>query len=320
MFIRFIKPNNHEIFNLGILFFIFAMSVFTVADMAAISLNQEYVKGVNVNEPIILTYNSHRPDIPFGKLLARNVNAQQVLGVSEENISPDNISDFPEQTKYRREKTDYTVGILGDSMIDTAGPGYPALEEKLKTLMPGVRFNILNYGVGASDIVFGLHRLTNDYVYMDNKITALLSRHPDLIVIESFAYNHWSPSLEDMNKQWLTLIKMVDLIKQQSSARILFLSTVAPNSAFYAKGIKDINWTDQERYEQSETTKKYLENHLNFARSAKIDFIDAYSKSLNSNGDGNLQYINASDYLHPSNEGHGLIAALLSDWIYKNLN
>lgn len=218
-----------------------------------------------------------------------------------------------------KNKKSYVIALLGDSMTDTEGEGFPYLQERLRIKIPQVNYDILNYGASATDLVYGLFRLTNGYTYINKEIPSLLSRNPDLIVIESFAYNHWSPSEDDMNKQWATLIKIVDTIKSAGNAKIVFLSTIAPNNAYYGKNIPDIHWTEKQRTEQSETAKKYLINHLNFAKSAKIDYIDAYSVSLDSRNQGMLKYINTSDYLHPSVDGHLLIADLLSDWIVDNL-
>lgn len=216
-------------------------------------------------------------------------------------------------------KNEYTIALLGDSMTDTAGIGYPILQTKLNIYYPNIKFNILNYGVGARDLESGLQRLTNNYEYLGRKIPSLLSQNPDIIFIESFAYNHWSKSQSDLDKQWLTLSKIVDTIKAYSSAKIVFLSTIAPDSKYYAKGVKDIIWTEEERNEQAETVKIYLENHLKFAKGENIPFIDAYHLSLDQSHEGKLEYINSTDLLHPSNSGHELVANLIASWIFNNL-
>ena len=270
----------------------------------------------------------------FNTLIARNTGS--VLGETVrstfsqlKNIVPE-ITSTPSPTpeteinplsnRYvTKNKKSYVIALLGDSMTDTEGEGFPYLQERLRIKIPQVNYDILNYGASSTDLVYGLFRLTNNYTYINKDIPALLSRNPDLIVIESFAYNHWSPSEEDMNKQWSTLIKIVDTIKSAGNTKIVFLSTIAPNNAYYGKNIADIHWTTEQRTEQSETAKKYLINHLNFAKSAKMDYIDAYSVSLDSRNQGMLKYINTSDYLHPSVDGHLLVADLISDWIVDNL-
>lgn len=219
----------------------------------------------------------------------------------------------------KKHKNNYTIALLGDSMFDTAGIGYPQLVAKLKSLFPEINFNILNYGVGARDLEYGLYRLTNDYEYLGENIPSLLSQNLDIIIIESFAYNHWSKSQSDLDREWLTLAKIVDEVKSKSAAKIVFLATIAPNREVYGKGIKDINWTEEERKENSETVKMYLQNHINFANSQKIPLIDIYHQTMDSNGEGKIEYINHDDFLHPSPEGHELVASEIAKWLTENL-
>lgn len=212
-------------------------------------------------------------------------------------------------------KDEYTIALLGDSMIDTAGEDYPALAADLKNYFPKTKFKILNYGVGANDIEYGLFRLTNDYKYLGEHIPSLLSQNPDVIVIESFAYNHWSRRQKDLDRQWFALAKIVETIRVKSDAKIVFLATIAPNSSVYAQGVKDLNWSREEREEQVVTVRLYLQNFINFATSQTIPLVNAFGQSLDQNGEGKLEYINATDFLHPSARGHELVANLLSLWI-----
>jgi|GEM_PF-1855881 len=216
-------------------------------------------------------------------------------------------------------KNNYKIALLGDSMFDTAGKGYPDLAVDLKNTLPDINFNILNYGVGARDLEYGLFRLTNDYEYLGEKIPSLLSQNPDIIIVESFAYNHWANTKNDLDRQWLTLSKIIDTIKNNSSAKIVFLSTIAPNSDVYGQGIKDITWSDQERRENSETVKAYLENHIKFAQSEIIPIIDVYHQTIGQNNEGEITYINHGDFLHPSPEGHKFVASQITKWLLGNL-
>jgi hypothetical protein len=216
-------------------------------------------------------------------------------------------------------KKEYVVALLGDSMIDTAGPSYSALSLNLASYFPQTRFTILNYGLGARDLEYGLSRLTNDYNYLGKDIPALLSQNPDVIIVESFAYNHWSSSKSDLDKQWITLGMIVSTIRERSGAKLAFLATIAPNSSVYAKGIKDISWTDEQRRQQAEEVRMYLNNFVNFATSQNIPLINAYGQSLGQDGEGKLEYINSGDNLHPSEKGHELVADLISLWLKDNL-
>lgn len=235
------------------------------------------------------------------------------------SLTPTPTESPQENSSRRNVRNNYKIAFLGDSMVDTFGKGYPILSEKLKSRFPKTQFEILNYGVGARDLEYGLFRLTNNYIYMNEEIPALLSQRPDIIFVESFAYNHWSKSQEDLNKQWTILGKIVDTIRQQSNARIVFYTTIGPNSRVYAKGVSDIHWTDSDRRDQTDCVKIYLNNHLNFAKSAHLPFIDAFHPSLNAENEGKLVYINSGDLLHPSNEGHAFVASMIADWLTQNL-
>ena len=266
------------------------------------NLKQNLISGQKIHEDLII-----------------NTPSPTLAAIATPISTPAIVEETPSLSSPKKIRPYYKIAFLGDSMVDTFGKGYPTLAGKLVVLFPQSKFDILNYGVGAADMVSGLSRLTNNYVYLNENIPSLLSQNPDIIFVESFAYNHWSKSEEDLNKQWVTLGKIVDTIKSHSGAKIVFYSTIAPNSKVYAKGVKDIGWNDLERKEQSETVKIYLNNHLNFAKSAGIPFIDAYHASIDAFGEGKLLYINSGDLLHPSNEGHALVASMIAGWMFENL-
>jgi len=52
------------------------------------------------------------------------------------------------------------IAVLGDSMIDTLGPGIPALQKELIKAYPYLNPTILNYGNGGTNIDYGIERLT----------------------------------------------------------------------------------------------------------------------------------------------------------------
>ena len=94
-----------------------------------------------------------KPDVTFGQLPV-----PEVLGV----VSEEPLPSFP-----ITRKSSYTIAVLGDSMVDTLGPGVPHLKSALKSVFPRTSFTIYNYGVGGTNIDYGLARLTSDYLYLD---------------------------------------------------------------------------------------------------------------------------------------------------------
>jgi len=210
-----------------------------------------------------------------------------------------------------------TIGVLGDSMIDTLQPDLPQLAAALKKYYPDKKFNILNYGAGGSNIEYGLFRLKNDYEYLGKKIPSLLSQKPDIIVLESFAYNNFGNSQSGIDRQWLALGAITTTIKESlPKTAILLAATIAPNSIIFANDVPGLHFTALEKVEKTGTIKLYLQNLINFAGSQNFPLANAYNPSLNGQ-EGNRLYINAGDNIHPSGPGGelfcGLVAKALSD-------
>jgi len=207
-------------------------------------------------------------------------------------------------------KKSYTISLLGDSMIETCGEGCPYLYDSLHLLYPNVGFKIYNNGLPSTDIARGYSRLTSEYEFNGVQKPVLLNE-PDIIVVESFAYNPWSNSQSDLDKYWLILAHIVDTIRAQNR-KVIFLATIAPNSAVYAKTSAGTSWSEQERWDRAKTVKLYLDTFVNFAKNQKIPLVDVYSASLDTKDEGDLTYINKSDYIHPSVEGFRFMADRLA--------
>lgn len=214
-------------------------------------------------------------------------------------------------------KSTYTIALLGDSMTDTLGEKLPHLRTLLTSAYPKTNFVLLNYGQGGTSIEDGLFRLKNPTRYLNRDYPPLLHLNPDIIVIESFAYNHWGAELNDLNRQWLTAVKLVDSIKEYSPAtKIILAATLSPNPLIFGDGV--LNWPKDLKWNSAITTKAYLQNFINFANSAYLPLADAYHPSLNSENQGNPVFINSSDNLHPSDAGKQLFSQKIFDVIKNN--
>ena len=293
---------------------------------------QEFLKIVEENgRKSALAFPAASPD-PAVSTLADNIAAyfitpvptlhpklEQILAMSDSIKSSDPFP-FPSNlgdTDLSPLKSAYTIALLGDSMTDTLGPDLPHLSALLKKSYPSKNFSLLNYGQGATNLEQGLFRLTRPTKYLDRDYPPLLHLNPDIIVIESFAYNHWGAELSDLNRQWTTLVNIIDTVKNYSpDIKILALATISPNPLIYGDGI--LNWPDHLKWDGAITTKAYLQNFINFAGSARLPLADAYNPSLNSQGHGDPKFINASDHLHPSEEGKQLIARKILEAIRTN--
>lgn len=211
-----------------------------------------------------------------------------------------------------------TIAVLGDSMIDTLNPGIPQLKSALNQYFPGRSFQILNYGVGGRDIEYGLYRLTNDYDYRNQHFQNLISQNPDIVVVESFAYNNFGNTSTAFNRYQNDLNSIISTIKSKlPSAKIVIAATIAPNSAVFGNGIPNLNLTSADKIEKSSTIKLYLQKAVDFAVSQNLPLADAYHLSLFSNN-GLKDFIDQADHLHPSVAGGRFFCDTLADTIYKN--
>ncbi len=211
-----------------------------------------------------------------------------------------------------------TVAVLGDSMIDVLQPDLPQLKSALANYYPQAKFNLFNFGVGASDLEYAVERLTEEYLYLGSKYPAVLSVKPDVLVIESFAYNNFGYGQEGLDKQWMLIGDIITRTKKLSpDTKIVLAATIAPNATVYGKGIDGIEWNQAERLVRSETVKEYLQNIINFANSQGYPLADAYHASIDEYGEGKVVYINAQDNLHPSGPGGELFCKKVAEAIVE---
>ncbi|MBI4990678.1 SGNH/GDSL hydrolase family protein [Candidatus Gottesmanbacteria bacterium] len=214
-------------------------------------------------------------------------------------------------------RTTYTIAVLGDSMVDTLGKDLPQLRQLLSESFPNYTFALLNYGQGATDLESGLYRLTNTTNYLGQTFTPLLSFKPDILVVESFAYNHWSAEKYDLDRQWLTIAKIIDIVRENSpDTKIVLAASIAPNSDIFGDG--SLNWPVNLKWEGAQITRAYLQNMVNFATSQNYPLADAYHPSLGADGKGLTKYINGGDNLHPSGDGGLLFSQKIIEAIKTN--
>ncbi len=231
------------------------------------------------------------------------------------NYTPPSFNANPQPTP--TPKNIYSIALLGDSMIDTLGHDLPDLQKLLKDAFPSKSFILLNYGQGSTDMENGLFRLTHATTYLDKNYAPLLSFKPDILVVESFAYNHWSGASYDLDRQWTTLVKIIETVKEISpGTKIILAATIAPNSEIFGDG--KLNWNFDLKWESSNLAKAYLENMIKFAAASRLPFADAYHPSLGPDGNGLKIYINNGDHLHPSPEGALLFSQKVVDTITSN--
>jgi lysophospholipase L1-like esterase len=218
-------------------------------------------------------------------------------------------------------KSEYTIVMVGDSMTHALGPHGGTFNEFINKLYKDKKIGIVvdNYAVGSTNVLTLQHAMTTKTTYWDSTFEPLLSRKFDLILIESFGYNPLSqfPLEEGLKKQRETLDDAVKtIIKTHPDSRIAFVATIAPNKTKYAIPVNS-KTTLKERTDQVEEREAYIKNHMAYAKEHNIPLIDIYDKSFTPSGDGNLEYINPDDYIHPSAVGVDFIGHELANEIYN---
>ena len=255
-----------------------------------------------------------KPNVTFGELTAARVTGQ-VLGEATTAAIPTTPSPTPTTTR----KRNVTIAVLGDSMVDTLGPGVPHLQSKLAAFFSTTHFNILNYGVGATNAEYGLERLTHDYTYLGNHIASLVSQHPDMVVVESFGYNPFSIGEGALDRHWLTMAKIIDVLKGQiPGVKIVIAATIAPNAKTFGDGAAGLSFGPIDKWQHVDVIKKYLDSTVRFAQSQHLPLANIYNPSLGSDGNGNLAYINPGDHIHYSDAGRELFAQKVTEAIISN--
>lgn len=249
-----------------------------------------------------------KPETSFGQLTSLFVEPE-ILGVQIE-VTP---TPTPKPMTKTTQQSSYKIAILGDSMTDTLGPDGAGLGDRLKNIYPKTNFEILNYGVGGTNIDYGLERLTNDYQYLGRSIPSLISQQPEVVVIESFGYNPFAQDNNYLDRHWLALAALVDALK---NTKIVLAATIAPNADVFGDGI--LNWSAEQKQQKVKIIKEYLENTIKFAQSQHLPLANAYNPSLDQSGNGKLVYINSSDHIHYSETGRNLMAQKITEAIIAN--
>lgn len=240
---------------------------------------------------------------------------------SEKSKDQKNISKAPVEVKginstKVKYPVDYTLVLVGDSMTEVLGNS-DELRKYFKEYYPNKTFEILNYGFGSTNILSLPQRLT-ETTFHGRDFRPITDIDFDLIIIESFGHNPLSefPLKEGLKKQTETLDQVVDIIKQKNPrAKLVFTATISPNKRNYARGL--IELTPEKRAIWVEERISYIKNHIDYAKSRNIPLINVFEKSLNKDGDGNMEFINSADFIHLSPSGVYLISRETADFIYK---
>ena len=216
------------------------------------------------------------------------------------------------------------IVATGDSMTQSAGDGYPALVAELAKEYPDKEFEIINQGVGGTRAGYGLWRMTNEYEGDKKKLPPLVSLNPDIVILESFAYNNATDGL--LNDEGLTHFrdmhcKMVNTIKEKTGAKIIFVVTIAPDVNHFIENVPCFYNTPKSILKSmAEARMRYLEEAIQIANDLDLPLVNVYATTLAAKNEGTplSTFINPEDCIHPGPEGHKLTARLIGEVMKKH--
>ncbi len=236
--------------------------------------------------------------------------ADQLYAIRSKFTKPD---EFP---TFVKPNSTYTLVLVGDSMTQFLGDGSD-IKKYLKKYYPKKEINILNYGIGSTNILTVPDGLEKGSIRGNESLFPVMSKNFDVILIESFGNNPINlPIDEALKKQTETLDKITKIIRGiKPTSVIVFIATVSPYKLRYAEGV--VNLTTEERVSWAKERISYIKNHIEYAKSHKIPLINIYEQSLDEKGDGRADYIDSHDFIHPSPEGIKLISNGIAEYIFK---
>jgi lysophospholipase L1-like esterase len=219
----------------------------------------------------------------------------------------------PTATPIKLKKKSYRIAVYGDSMVDTMGELLEYMDHELKRKYPETTFGLFNYGIGSQNVEEGLERFDKPFSYQTRTYPPITQVKADVIIIGSFAYNPFSPY--DRDRHWLALTRLVQEA-QKTGTKVYMLAEIAPLRNGFGKGPQGVNWSDGASHTHAQHIVEQLENAVGLAQALHAPLINAYEASKEKNGSGTKKYINTSDGIHPSVEGHELTAKTIIETLH----
>lgn len=214
---------------------------------------------------------------------------------------------------------DHTLVFVGDSMTEYLG-NFDELREHLKEAYPDKKILLLNYGYSATSVLSLQERVERATPHSERIFQAINDINFDYIFIESMGNNPLSefPLEEGLRKQTEALEKVVKTLEEKyPKSSIIFVATIAPNRNKFGTGAVELS--PDKRREWADERIRYIQNHIDFANRNNIPLINIFEASK-LNGDGNVFYLNAADFIHPSPTGIRFISKQIADFIQSSLS
>jgi hypothetical protein len=205
------------------------------------------------------------------------------------------------------------IACLGDSMTACWGPEMTELKDALLREYTDNEFMLHNYGVGNTRAEYGNYRITHEYPNPFDKgnMKSLSAVSPDLVIVESFAYNHRLDRLHHIPYYQEILKQIVSTIKETTPAKVLFLVTIPPDKDHFLDNVLPLKDIALElRKEWAEGADHYLRAAIRFAEEEGIPFANVYQRVSEEveRGASIRWFIDQNDNIHPSRHAYLLTA------------
>ncbi len=245
--------------------------------------------------------------IKSSKILGQK--SQTIVVSSSPSVSPQaafhtvtTIESTPSPVPIKLSKSTFTIALFGDSMIDTMGD-MKYLSVALAKRYPDTKFNLYNYGIGAQNVQMGLDRVDSAFNYQSRTYPPISQTNADIIIVGSFAYNPFVN--HDVNRFSNTLTALLNKVRSFNK-NVYQLIEIAPLKDNFGKGPHGINWPPDLALKQSLHIDEQLVAARSVAKNLNVPTIDVYPFST-----GRTMYTNPDDGIHPSVDGHTLIANII---------
>jgi len=193
------------------------------------------------------------------------------------------------------------------------GPDMPELRDALERHFPDQPFELFNYGVSATRAEYGIYRITHDYPdpFGSGYRKCLSSVSPDLVVVESFAYNHRLDGRHRVEYYKDVLRRLWNALAETTPAKRLFLVTVPPDKERFLDHVPTYKDVALElRREWAESSEMYLQAAVDVATQENFPLVNVYErvKERVAAGTPIRWFIDQNDNIHPSRFAYELIA------------
>jgi hypothetical protein len=219
-------------------------------------------------------------------------------------------------------KRNYKIACLGDSMTAFWGSEMPELLHSLEREFPEQPFELFNYGVSGTRAEYGIYRITHDFPnpFGAGSQKCLSSVSPDLVVVESFAYNHRLDGKHRIDNYQKVLQRMFEVLRETTPAQLVFLITIPPdmdNFLDHVPTYRDV--TLELRQEWAAYSDMYLQAAVQFAQNENVPYINVYQRVREKveSGVPISWFIDQNDHIHPSRYAYELIAEEIAAAIHR---